>query len=157
MNENNDSSPLEEARSFILTESIKPTSEKAAMRLTRYHEAHPFAVSTFLECMDMRERYAKAIFLKPRKKDEKFDPKIHIPEGEKFNPKIHWVLPDEDIRCEWAYHFIANLVNANSSFLGKLHEKLLEAVRDIGRPNAGLFGLGNLMGEERQELVVSEE
>jgi len=130
-------SALEIARAEMFYWASNPNTEKEYLSFARVNSAVPWATATFLRIMDRIEQLAQC----------KFD---------KEDPRKYEI--DETIKSTIAHKAVIDLMAGTTAVGGERAKLILETVRDMTRPQTGIFGaLGDLFRKKDEELDQPEE
>ena len=148
---------LDTWRAYMLEWATTPPTEQGKLTSARLTPVQPYALSVLRTNLNYWEQLSNAKFLVPKKKNEEFDAKKHLPEDTPFDPRIHYVI-DEKMDCEFGMQLIDYLLAGSCGVGANRAKMVMETTRDIGRPQTGMFGaLGDLFRRKDEELEQPEE
>jgi len=152
----NENPELDRARADALYWATVPKEERAKHAAAHLNAEQPCPFSLFRSIMNMRATAAKVKFKRPKDKDaDDFDLLLHFSDDRQFNPKLDRILAEDQV-CAFGKTFTDNLLAGTMAVSGKRAEKVLETVKDIGRPQSGLFGALGSLFENKDNIQTRE-
>jgi hypothetical protein len=150
MSHHEENPELDKARAKALGWATEPITEQGKHSASHLDSDQPCALSLYRAESNRSASFATAKYYIPREQES--DSVLYADVD--FDPKYHYTI--EQVVCLHAKNFIDNYLASTTSIKGKRAEKVLETVKDIGRPHQGLFGgLGQLFGNKDDQITTS--